>query len=126
MASADSTDARLITQPTDKSMPAEMMTKVWPSPSRTTGVIATKMFWELRTVTKVAELNTGTEMTKKRIIRPRKHHAHSSLMAISRRLPGDRVALGDAGALVAWESGIATRLVPPLPLKNANREARSL
>ena len=37
MASAESTDARLITQPTERSMPAEMMTKVWPRPSRTTG-----------------------------------------------------------------------------------------
>src|SRR5665213_2530506 len=82
-------------------MPAEMMTKVWPSPNRTTGVIATRMFCELRTVTKVAELNTGTEMTKKRIIRARKHHAHSSLTAISARLPGDTVDFGDADALVA-------------------------
>ena len=53
MASAESTEARLITQPTERSMPAPMMTKVWPSPRRSTGVIATRMFCELRTVRKL-------------------------------------------------------------------------
>ncbi len=53
MASADSTEARLITQPTERSMPAAMMTKVWPSPRRRTGVIATRMFCELRSVRKL-------------------------------------------------------------------------
>ena len=52
-ASAESTDARLITQPTERSMPAPMITKVWPSPSSTIGVIATRMFCELRTLRKL-------------------------------------------------------------------------
>ena len=49
IASAESTDARLMTQPTERSMPALMMTKVWPRPSSRTGVIARRMFWEFRT-----------------------------------------------------------------------------
>ena len=32
MASAESTEARLMTQPTERSMPALMMTNVWPRP----------------------------------------------------------------------------------------------
>ena len=55
MASAESTEARLMTQPTERSMPALMMTKVWPRPSSRTGVIARRMFCELRTVRKLTE-----------------------------------------------------------------------
>ena len=55
MASAESTEARLITQPTERSMPALMMTKVWPRPSSRIGVIATRMFCELRTVRKLTD-----------------------------------------------------------------------
>ena len=72
-ASAESTEARLITQPTERSMPAAMMTKVWPRPSSSTGMIATRMFCELRTVRKLTEppVVSGTAMTKNRIMRPR-------------------------------------------------------
>ena len=52
-ASAESTEARLITQPTDRSIPALMITNVWPRPSSRTGVIATRIFCELRTVRKL-------------------------------------------------------------------------
>src|SRR5664279_18099 len=101
MASAEITEAKLITQPTERSMPAEMMTKVWPRPSRTTGVIATRMFCELRMLTKVAELNTGTLATKKRTIRARKNHAHSSLTVNSSRFAGDNRLIVEAGAIAA-------------------------
>jgi hypothetical protein len=77
MASAERTEARLITQPTERSMPELMMTKVWPSPSKSTGVIATRMFCELRTDKKVAPpLKIGTAIKKKRIISPRNTQAH--------------------------------------------------
>ena len=67
-ASAERTEARLITQPTERSMPAPMMTKVWPRPSRSTGMMATRMFWELRTVKKLTEppVVSGTATTKNR------------------------------------------------------------
>ena len=81
IASAASTEARLMTQPTERSMPAPMMTKVWPSPRRRTGVIATRMFCEFRVVRKLTEplLASGTTTTKKTTIRPRKAHAHTRL-----------------------------------------------
>jgi hypothetical protein len=55
MASADNTDAKLITQPTERSMPALMMTNVWPRPSSRTGVIATRIFCEFLRVRKLTE-----------------------------------------------------------------------
>ena len=58
-ASAESTEARLITQPTERSMPAPMMTKVCPRPSSRIGVIATRMFCELRTVRKLDRAAAG-------------------------------------------------------------------
>ena len=54
---------RLMTQPTERSMPAAMMTKVWPSPERT-GMIATRMFGELRMVKWIPVVNgTATRKT---------------------------------------------------------------
>ncbi len=80
-ASAERTEARLITHPTDRSMPAAMMTKVWPRPSSSTGMMATNMFWELRTVRKLTDppVVTGTAITKNRTMRPRKTHAQIRL-----------------------------------------------
>ena len=62
-----------MTQPTERSMPAAMMTKVWPSPSSSTGMIATRMFWELRTVRKLTAppVVSGTATTKNRMRRAR-------------------------------------------------------
>ena len=90
IASAESTDARLITQPTDRSMPALMMTKVWPSPSSRTGVIATRMFCELRRVRKLTAplLTSGTAMTKNTIITPRNTQAHTRLSMRMKRCNG--------------------------------------
>ena len=80
-ASAESTDARLITQPTERSMPAAMMTKVWPNPKSSTGMIATRMFWELRMVRKLTDppVVSGTAITKNRTMRPRNAHAQTRL-----------------------------------------------
>ena len=41
------TDDRPITKPSDRSMPAEMMTKVWPSASRSGAVAKTRIDWML-------------------------------------------------------------------------------
>ena len=41
------TDDRPITKPSDRSMPAEMMTKVWPSASRRGAVANTRIDWML-------------------------------------------------------------------------------
>ena len=88
MASAESTEARLITQPTERSMPAPMMTKVCPRPSNSTGVIATRMFCELRTVRKLTEplFHTGTAITKNAISVPRKTQAHILLSVRMNRM----------------------------------------
>src|SRR5262249_31137142 len=50
-------------------------------PNRRIGVIATRMFCELRTVRKLTAplLTIGTAMTKKPIIKPRNTHAHTRL-----------------------------------------------
>ena len=99
-ASAESTEARLITQPTERSMPAPMMTKVWPRPSRSTGMMATRMFWELRTVKKLTDppVLSGTATTKNRIRSPRKSQAQMRLRKRSARCPGVRIADGAADA----------------------------
>ena len=80
-ASAESTEARLMTQPTERSMPAAMMTKVWPNPKSSTGMIATRMFWELRMVRKLTDppVVNGTETTKNRTRRPRNAQAQMRL-----------------------------------------------
>ena len=86
IASAESTEARLMTQPTDRSMPEPMMTKVWPSPSSRIGMIATRMFCELRMVRKLAPgLAIGTATTKKTISTARKAQAQSRLKATTSR-----------------------------------------
>ena len=86
IASAESTEARLITQPTDRSMPAPMMTKVWPSPSSRIGMMATRMFCELRIVRKLApSLAIGTATTKKMISTARNAQAQSRLSARTTR-----------------------------------------
>ena len=59
MASAEVTEQRLITQPTERSMPAPMMTKVWPRPRSRIGVMATRMFCELRMVRKLTVAAAG-------------------------------------------------------------------
>ena len=81
IASAERTEARLITQPTERSMPAAMMTKVWPRPSSSTGTIATRTFWELRMVRKLTEppVVSGTATTKNSTIAPRNAHAQMRL-----------------------------------------------
>src|SRR5271165_7290923 len=90
IARAERTEARLITQPTDRSMPAVMMTKVWPRPSSSTGTMATRMFWELRTVRKLTEppVDSGTATTKNRTIRPRNTQAQMRLKKIAARWAG--------------------------------------
>ena len=97
-ASAERTEARLITQPTERSMPAAMMTKVWPRPSRSTGMMATRMFWELRTVKKLTDppVDSGTATTKKRMRSPRKSHAQTRLANRMARCAGVRIPEGAA------------------------------
>src|SRR5271165_6762750 len=99
-ASAERTEARLITHPTERSMPAAMMTKVWPSPSRSTGIIATRMFWELRTVRKLTEppVVSGTATTKNSTIRPRKSQAQMRLRKRAARC----AAVSTPGGAAAW------------------------
>ena len=106
-ASADSTEARLITQPTERSIPAPMMTKVCPSPSSTIGVIATRMFCELRMVRKLTDppLASGTAITKNRIIRPRNAQAQSRLKVSRNRCHTVRLA-------AALRSTALTRSLP--------------
>src|SRR5215472_11106605 len=90
IASADRTDARLITQPTDRSMPAVMMTKVWPRPRSSTGTMATRMFWELRLVRKLTDPPdvSGTATTKNSTMRPRNTQAQMRLRKIAARCAG--------------------------------------
>ncbi len=99
-ASAERTEPRLITHPTDRSMPALMMTKVWPNPSSSTGMIATRMFWELRMVRKLTSppLTSGTATTKNSTIRPRKSHAQMRLSSRASRCVGVSLAEGAASA----------------------------
>ena len=96
MASAEVTEQRLITQPTERSMPAPMMTKVWPRPRSRMGVMATRMFCELRMVRKLTSppLASGTAMTKKATIRPRNAQAQRLLKARMNRCAGVRAADG--------------------------------
>jgi hypothetical protein len=70
-----------MTQPTERSIPAPMMTKVWPRPRSRTGVIATRMFCELRMVRKLTAplLASGTTATKNATMSPRKAQAHTRL-----------------------------------------------
>ena len=104
IASAERTEARLITQPTERSMPAAMMTKVWPRPSSSTGMMATRMFWELRTVRKLTEppVVSGTATTKNRTIRPRKTQAQMRLRNSARALRGVSAA-GSAARLAGGD-----------------------
>src|SRR5271157_3175577 len=90
IARAERTEARLITQPTERSMPAVMMTNVWPRPSNSTGTMATRMFWEFRTVRKLTEppVDSGTATTKNRTIRPRNTQAQMRLKKIAARWAG--------------------------------------
>ena len=62
-------------------MPAAMRTKVWPSPSSSTGTMATRMFCELRMVRKLTEppVDSGTATTKNNTITARNSHAHMRL-----------------------------------------------
>ena len=103
-----------MTQPTERSMPAAMMTKVWPRPSRSIGVMATRMFCELRTVRKLTEppLTIGTATTKKMIIRPRNAQAHNRLSASMNRFGGVRVCAVSPILLPASFLTRATNLGP--------------
>ena len=97
-----------MTQPTERSMPAAMMTKVWPRPSKSIGVMATRMFCELRTVRKLTAplLTIGTEMTKMTIIRARNAQAQNRLSASTNRFGGVRVC---AAASISATAFISTR-----------------
>ena len=97
-----------MTQPTERSMPAAMMTKVWPRPSKSTGVIATRMFCELRTVRKLTAplLTIGTVMTKKAIIRARNAQAQDRLSANTNRFGSVRVC---AAVVICASAFISTR-----------------
>ena len=103
IASADSTEARLITQPTLRSMPAVMMTKVCPSPSSRTGTMATRMFCELRRVRKLTAppLASGTAMTKNSTISPRKAQAQMRDTKSPARCSGVSTPVAAASALRA-------------------------
>ncbi len=81
IASAESTEARLITQPTERSMPAAIRTNVCPRPSSSTGTMATRIFCELRMVRKLTEppVDSGTVTTKNSTISARNSHAHMRL-----------------------------------------------
>src|SRR5271166_882601 len=112
IASAESTEARLITHPTERSMPAAIMTKVWPSPRSSTGMMATRMFCELRMVRKLTEppVVSGTAMTKKRAIRPRKTHAQMRLRKMATRCAGvSRPAAAASTLSAALEARSVTR-----------------
>ena len=108
MASAEVTEQRLITQPTERSMPAPMMTKVWPRPRSRIGVIATRMFCELRMVRKLTSppVVSGTAMTKKSTMRPRKAQAQKRLTARTSRCderPGrGRAGIEDGHSVASW------------------------
>src|SRR5271165_7371389 len=99
-ASAESTEARLITHPTERSMPAAMMTNVWPSPSSSTGMIATRIFCELRTLRKLSEppVVSGTATTKKSTIAARKTQAQMRLRKRAARC----AAVSTPGGAAAW------------------------
>src|SRR5580704_2506450 len=99
-ARAERTEARLITHPTERSIPAAMMTKVWPRPNSSTGMIATRMFWELRTVRKLTEppVVSGTATTKKSTIAARKAHAQMRLKKRAARCAG----VSAPGGAAAW------------------------
>src|SRR5262245_46099650 len=96
-------------------MPALMMTNVCPSPNRRIGVIATRMFCELRTVRKLTAplLTIGTATTKKRIIKPRKAHAQTRL-SMSTNCCDGVVARGRATPtfIAALDSRSTTRSLP--------------
>ena len=115
IANAESTEARLITHPTERSMPALMMTNVCPSPRRRTGTIAIRTFCELRNVRKLTAplLTIGTVTTKKTIIRPRNAHAHSRLSVRTNRAHGVRFC-GGSGSIsaTAMDSRSATTSIP--------------
>ena len=114
IASAERTEARLITHPTERSMPAVMMTKVWPSPSSRTGTMATRTFCELRIVRKLTEppVDSGTATTKKSTITPRKTHAQMRLKKSAARCAGVSTPGGAAASLasLAARSVTATSL----------------
>ena len=121
---ADITDDRPITQPTDRSMPPEMMTNVWPSPRSTTGTMVSRMLWELR---RDRKLMTPSEVTltltvKNRISPMRKTHAQTRLTGQYQPLAA---SILEVGVVTASAAAVATRVIPPSMTGGARRRPLS-
>src|SRR5690606_14894213 len=106
--SADTTDASPITQPTDRSIPPAIITNVWPRPINKIGVMATKIFCELRIETKPVP-----SKEKKTINTIKNSHDQILLTVKIARCSNERVRRG----VVVGASDVASKAIKESPHK---------